>query len=787
MTYVPFEDLFDDFVMRQIQLSRTSFTLGNRVRGMLEELYDELLGEMVKIDPTGHPKWRDQRLLRLGQTVEPLIRGTYDTISGDMSKSLTGVAGSEARWISDLFQRGAGGRNILDVALTHGDLKRLADGTLIQGAVSKDWWAGQDERTREHFMSEVRKGALRGESIDEMARRIRGKPTGRRFSWYNSKGQHRWHVEFEGGVMDVNTREAKALVRTSVMAVGAQTRREMYLANDDVVKGIQQISTLDTRTTPICMAYDGEWWEFGDEDHAEAVTQAGQQGSPGPPMVNLRDRFPQLSGDVMVPEGVAVGEAMDAVGEQLFDLPAESCVVFDADGTPLFAKSGSSRAITFTGVELRQMQGGYFIHNHPSGSGLSIDDVVFATRNNMAEIRAVGRSRLGEQRVTYRLARRGDEWWDQMGTTNAYLQKTYQIHHQNTMSVFNTLIDAGDMTPVEAQMEHYHVVWDQVAREMNLLTAVRDAGGIEYERIIEDLAGPSLGNAADRVRELVEELERQLEEGGVGDPLPWWERGTPPRAVTHTVMREEFKDWAEKLTDRQIDALSEYSGEGYTHINAFMRQGESYFDDAFYEALDEWGLEDMVEDWDLDPSKFSDEESMIAALKDRWVKEEFGEVRQQAKDLERALKKGKLPESIQVYRSMNLSYYDLGALPEPDNWRGPISGHGPLSDEAWNKAVREWLEENVDLPTFVDPGFPSATINPDDALQFLEGERDLVKILLPKGTRGGYLEAAGGLTGNPGEHEFLLAPGYEFEVIGVERKLVGGEWRPILVLALRGR
>jgi SPP1 gp7 family putative phage head morphogenesis protein len=67
-------------------------------------------------------------------------------------------------------------------------------------------------------------------------------------------------VDFKGGIMDVQTRNAQALIRTSVQQVANEARYMTLQANDDVIKGQAWLSTLDMRTTSFCRAMDGLEW-----------------------------------------------------------------------------------------------------------------------------------------------------------------------------------------------------------------------------------------------------------------------------------------------------------------------------------------------------------------------------------------------------------------------------------------------------------------------------------------------------------------------------------------------
>jgi SPP1 gp7 family putative phage head morphogenesis protein len=61
---------------------------------------------------------------------------------------------------------------------------------------------------------------------------------------------------------ELGKREATALVRTAVAHVAEGAREAMYLANDDIVKAVMWVSTLDSRTTGACKLRDGKVYDL---------------------------------------------------------------------------------------------------------------------------------------------------------------------------------------------------------------------------------------------------------------------------------------------------------------------------------------------------------------------------------------------------------------------------------------------------------------------------------------------------------------------------------------------
>jgi SPP1 gp7 family putative phage head morphogenesis protein len=93
------------------------------------------------------------------------------------------------------------------------------------------------------FEQQVKLGMVSNETIDQIVRRISGD-------------------EAFAGVMPQGRANAAALVQTSIAEGANDARLAMYRKNADIIKGVQQLSTLDERTTDICIAYDGAAWDL---------------------------------------------------------------------------------------------------------------------------------------------------------------------------------------------------------------------------------------------------------------------------------------------------------------------------------------------------------------------------------------------------------------------------------------------------------------------------------------------------------------------------------------------
>lgn len=119
----------------------------------------------------------------------------------------------------------------------------LQSDVMIFGAPSADWWRGQSQDLQFKFAQQVRQGLSNAETNQQIISRIVGK-------------------NGEPGIMETARRNAAALVQTSVQTVANDARRETFKANSDVILGLQQVSTLDSHTSLICISYSGAQWDL---------------------------------------------------------------------------------------------------------------------------------------------------------------------------------------------------------------------------------------------------------------------------------------------------------------------------------------------------------------------------------------------------------------------------------------------------------------------------------------------------------------------------------------------
>lgn len=168
---------------------------------------------------------------------------------------------------------------------TQAYFKSLASDVLITGSPAKAWWEAQAADTLFKFTAQVRQGLANAETNQQIIGRIVG-------------------TRANPGVMEVARRNAASLVQTSVQAVANDARLETFRQNADVIQGLMQVSTLDSHTSQICIAYSGAQWDLEGNPINGAPAFNG-----GPPrhfncrsvIIPLTETFKQLGFDIAEP------------------------------------------------------------------------------------------------------------------------------------------------------------------------------------------------------------------------------------------------------------------------------------------------------------------------------------------------------------------------------------------------------------------------------------------------------------------------------------------------------
>lgn len=173
-----------------------------------------------------------RRLNDLLASVDSTIRVGARKVSGQLKEDLKGLALSEAQWQAKVLTE------VVPIEASF----VTPSGPLLRSIVTSKPFEGQilsqsvntwGKAAIRDTHKQIRLGMAQGESIDKIVRRVRGAAKQTR-------------------------RNAAAVVRTAVNHISAEARNTTFAENEDIIKGVQFVATLDDRTTLICMSLDGK-------------------------------------------------------------------------------------------------------------------------------------------------------------------------------------------------------------------------------------------------------------------------------------------------------------------------------------------------------------------------------------------------------------------------------------------------------------------------------------------------------------------------------------------------
>lgn len=235
----------EGMVEHTVNLLRVAAGQRLAVLAILENLEADLAAEVA----SGKGSFNSMaRITALNRECGKIIAQAYDEIGIRQDVELRELAVVESAATVGIVEAAIGIPGLLNVQMTEKQLEYLVQQPIIEGYSSGQWWQSQAAGTRAKFTQQMQQGMLRGESVDELVRRVRGT---------KAKG-------FTDGVMDVPKRQAAALVRSSVISTANAASMATIDEMDDIANGIQWLATLDGKTTLICRALSGKKWSIPD-------------------------------------------------------------------------------------------------------------------------------------------------------------------------------------------------------------------------------------------------------------------------------------------------------------------------------------------------------------------------------------------------------------------------------------------------------------------------------------------------------------------------------------------
>lgn len=278
----PLSQIFIEGLSRQaVDLRRFEDSAVRAVERVLRQAEKDIMADLAERSarrqlarPGSSITWREARMTEVLENVNATLATAYDKIETRVGKRLQDAAAFSFESTADVLDRGlaplGGLATANTVAVGPELLERISRDAFVNigdgAAVVGEWWASQEGKIRENIARSFRSGMLLGEGVPGLARRLQNASTG----------------------MPISRRWAEAVARTSVISAAEEARHQTYTANRHVIKGIYHYSTLDDRTTVICITYSGKGWLYTEDGRLEPSGHNLPFGSGVPRHVSCR-------------------------------------------------------------------------------------------------------------------------------------------------------------------------------------------------------------------------------------------------------------------------------------------------------------------------------------------------------------------------------------------------------------------------------------------------------------------------------------------------------------------
>jgi SPP1 gp7 family putative phage head morphogenesis protein len=232
------DDLLDEAIKHQVELIRYSSGVVSRVTSILNKSDADLI---KKIEAGSFTEIKAARLDKILKALRVINRIAYDLLGKSLTEELVAAAGYEIDYGITVLEKTIPVVFEL-VRPSPTVLRAVVTSRPFQGALLKEWVAGLEDGRFRRLRDAIRIGVTEGETTADIVRRIRGTKA----------------LQYKDGVLDISRRSAEAMTRTAVNHTMVNSREQLYKDNADLIKGVRWVSTLDSRTTAVCRARDGE-------------------------------------------------------------------------------------------------------------------------------------------------------------------------------------------------------------------------------------------------------------------------------------------------------------------------------------------------------------------------------------------------------------------------------------------------------------------------------------------------------------------------------------------------
>lgn len=236
------DKLLDDAISEALAQQGLANNVARRMINLLNKADSDLMAQITKaLESLPADSFKVARLQKVLQSAREINDAVYAKLNSEMTEELKGVSAYELEHQTAILNTALAGVIELERVAPQ-QVYAAAMAQPFQGRLLKGWFSTLAEEQMKAISDAIAIGYTENETISQIVTRIRGTKA----------------LNYKDGVLITKKRNAEAIVRTAISHVSSFSSTQLFKANNNVIKGLKWVATLDSRTTLICASRDGK-------------------------------------------------------------------------------------------------------------------------------------------------------------------------------------------------------------------------------------------------------------------------------------------------------------------------------------------------------------------------------------------------------------------------------------------------------------------------------------------------------------------------------------------------
>jgi len=238
------DEILKGSILQAVLWLRFAKNEGQSIGAMLDDIDGEL-GTLLSVEYANFDYNNVKQRKELVQKLEAMYESIYTekiapAVIESLNEAAITAAGLEAHLLANAINAAEIG---LDLTIPNeGVLITKVAETPMKGALLDDWVDKLKENNFSKVWQTIVQGSLDGETVPEIVNNLVGTKA----------------LNYKDGVTEISKKSLQTLVKTTLSHATNIGKQALWEGNDDLIKGVRWVSTLDSRTSAVCRFRDGQ-------------------------------------------------------------------------------------------------------------------------------------------------------------------------------------------------------------------------------------------------------------------------------------------------------------------------------------------------------------------------------------------------------------------------------------------------------------------------------------------------------------------------------------------------